>query len=199
MHICVETLEIKFNIGPDVADITDELSACVKKSNFAMGMMGVMVIGSKGWPNSKQNKVVQNEPPAVCTLKSQPLWIGIRLLPWEPQSNYDRLASTVKPTSSRSSLSAAFSELSPASMLPPGRAHCPACFFKPAALLVIMMSQSRHRWRYRPRIEFPYRLARPCSGLKPQPLRARHCSSRPDPPGEQRDPATGRWSMLWFS
>lgn len=48
MHICVETLEIKFNIGPDVADITDELSACVKKSNFAMGMMGVMVIGSKG-------------------------------------------------------------------------------------------------------------------------------------------------------
>jgi secondary thiamine-phosphate synthase enzyme len=59
-----ETIEVSLSAGPDVVDITDKLSACVKRSHIIDGILSAFIIGSTG-----SLTTIEFEPGVVADLK----------------------------------------------------------------------------------------------------------------------------------
>ena len=64
MQLFTETLHVDLKTGPDITDISSQLSACIKQSGINTGMLGVSITGSTG-----SLTTIEYEPGVVADLK----------------------------------------------------------------------------------------------------------------------------------
>ena len=59
-----DTIDVKLSTGPDIVDITDELSGCISRANIIDGTVSVFMVGSTG-----SLTTIEHEPGVVADLK----------------------------------------------------------------------------------------------------------------------------------